>query len=54
MSDFVEMINALVDVFVRMLTFVFSITFYGINVGALFVIGCVVSFAAWLIWGRTS
>lgn len=54
MSDFVEMINALVGVFVQFLNFVFSVTIYGINVGALFVIGCVVSFAAWLIWGRSS
>lgn len=46
-----EFFKMLLTVFTEFLNMYFDITVLGINFGALFLIGVVVSFAAWLIWG---
>ena len=51
MDVFIQFIRCIMSVFVTCLNFVFSITVFGINLGALFVIGIIVGLAAWLIWG---
>lgn len=51
MDTFVSMVDCLVGVFVQAANFVFGLNVLGINLGALFVIGLIISFAAWLIWG---
>ena len=52
MDVFIEFIRCIMSVFVQMLNGVFGITVFGLNFGALFVIGLIVSLAAWLIWGE--
>lgn len=51
MDAFVSMVDCLVGVFVQACNFVFGLNIYGMNLGALFVIGLIISFASWLIWG---